>query len=142
MFKKIIAIIAIITLFPIFSFSEIEWDWNVTVQGGTRHGFWPFNWTGYDKVQQEPSTKTLTCTGKGNNTCELTGVEVPGCVADHTNDMIQYADNQIKDGFLVGTYNDNYYCENQYYISTVTWSTQIDSTSNINVTNIPVQIPF
>lgn len=140
---KIRLISAILLFLLIFTnlFSETAYDWNVTREGGEYHGIWPFRWVGYEYVSQEPSTKTLTCTGKGIHECELFGVEIPDCVISHTNDMIEYADLQVMDSVYTGTYVNNYYCGGQYYLSSITWQTDSSGVSTYQVTNTPVTIP-
>ncbi len=141
--KKIL-LIFILTFLGLSSilFAELDYTWKVTRSGGELHGIWPFRWIGYETVIQNPAKKELSCTGKGLHECKLTPVEIPQCVASHTNTMIEYADMQVYDGIMSGSFTENYYCGSQYYLSTVTWSTDENGITIMNVTNIPVNIPF
>jgi hypothetical protein len=141
MLRKLLLFSVLITISSMSLLADIDYSWKVTLSGGELHGIWPFRWIGYRDVVQDPPNKTLSCTGNGLHECVLTGVEIPNCVASHTNSMISYADNQIKDGVLSGNYTDNYYCGEQFYLSTVTWSTDDNGISNLNITNIPISIP-
>lgn len=142
MYKKILMLFVLIVLCSASLFADLDYSWKVTRSGGELHGIWPFRWIGYETVSQDPSKKELSCTGKGLHECELYPVETPECVATHTNTMIKFADMQVFDGILSGSYTENYYCGSQFYLSTVTWSTDENGTTYMNITNIPVNLPY
>ena len=142
--KKMMIILAIFSITFVFENSKCsaeiaEGTWTVTKQDGKLNGVWPFRWVGFSSTHQDPSTRTLTCTGEGVNKCEIMGLVSSGLL-EHTNDLIDDINIRIHSGVLSGSINKNIYCptNQKYYYSTAIWATE-NNESCIIINNIPVE---
>jgi len=129
--KKIILVVAFfifVMAFPMDSNCTSKWDWHIIIDGGETHGIFSFTWFGFKKVDSNPNTKTLQCTGRGVNECAIYGAE-NDCLGSQTNEMIDYAVTKYMNGVLTGSYNKIILCENEeiHYNCTVTWSNDPDT---------------
>jgi hypothetical protein len=84
----------------------------------------------------------LKCKGRGDQPCEFQNMPEDLVVSDEelgVDELLNYAENEIINGNLNGTYTDIKNTSHGQFSRTVTWSATAVDESEINITIVPVE---
>jgi hypothetical protein len=122
-------------------------EWRYIREGGTQHGWGPWEWIGYNKVDEDRNTKVMKCSGEGIQKCEhFNSLDEGVSYTNHINYVHREVEKKvIIDDILIGSGSYNFLNSDDgiFYYCSATWDAWQDEDDNyfINITITTIDAP-
>ena len=123
---KVLLVMCIVLFISSNLFAGTAKEWRYIREGGTQHGWDPWEWIGYNKVDEDRNTKIMKCSGEGIQKCEhFNSLDEGVSYTNHINYVHREVEKKvIIDDILIGsgTYNFLNSDDGVFYYCSATWT--------------------